>query len=57
MPRVPGAEEALSTAYVKAVWDLRKSVVLWNLVWEGESGKTGRIEGQLESLPRRIGNV
>lgn len=54
---MPGAEEPLSTACVKAAWDLRKSVVLWDLVWEGEANKTGRLEGQLESLPRWIGNV
>lgn len=56
MPRTPRAEEALSTAYMEAVWDLRRSVVLWDLVWEGGASRTGGPEGQLESLRRSIGS-
>lgn len=35
VPRMPRAEAALSTAYVEAGWDLSRSVVVWDLVWEG----------------------
>lgn len=47
---MPRAEEALSTAYVEAVWDVSRSVVVWDLVCEGGVTKRGRLEGQLEEV-------
>lgn len=45
---MPSVEEALCKAlgFCEGCWDLERSGIQWDLVWEGG----GRREGQLESL-------